>query len=56
MAWFVDLKEEDLFLDDVATVWCDFVFLPFSLSKLCLGCELIRCPAIDLDLKSWIGL
>ena len=21
MAWFVDLKEEDLFLDDVATVW-----------------------------------
>ena len=23
MVWFVDLKEEDLFLDDVATVWCD---------------------------------
>ena len=34
MAWFVDLKEEDLLLDDVATVWCD----RFSAFQLCRSC------------------
>ena len=36
MPWFVDLKEEDLFLDDVATVWCDRL----SAFQLCRNCAL----------------
>jgi hypothetical protein len=36
MAWFVDLKEEDLFLDDVATVWFDRL----SAFQLCRSCAL----------------
>jgi hypothetical protein len=37
MAWFVDLKEEDLFLDDEATVWCDRL----SAFQLCRSCALV---------------
>ena len=37
MACFVDLKEEDLFLDDVATVWCDRL----SAFQFCRSCALV---------------
>ena len=37
MAWFVDLKEEDLFLDDVATVWCDRLVA----FQFCRSCALV---------------
>ena len=37
MVCFVDLKEEDLFLDDVATVWYERL----SAFQLCRSCALV---------------